>query len=350
MPFSSGVLYGSQLTQLFDHLKQTKQALPAINVTGTDTINAALETAAKVKLPIIIQVSHGGAAFIAGKSLDNSSHQASIAGAASLALHVHNLAKLYQVPVILHTDHCPEKNLGWIDGLLAVNQKFYSQNQRPLFSSHMLDLSELPLAQNISICSNYLTQFNQLNLFLELELGVTGGQEDGIDNTHQSQDKLYTTPQDVSYAYEKLIKISPNFTIAASFGNVHGVYAPGNVTLKPDILSAIQSYIQAKFKIPTSNPLNLVFHGGSGSEIDKIKQAVSYGVVKFNIDTDTQWAFWEGIKNYQTQNQPYLQSQLGNPEGKNKPNKDYYDPRKWLYSGQTQVIQRLKTAYQNLKI
>lgn len=348
MNLPNGVLYGEQLTQLFQYLKKEKIALPAVNTTGTNTINAALEVARRSHLPIIIQISHGGAAFLAGKSLDNTNSKASIFGAVSMALHVHNLAKLYNVSVILHTDHCPFESLSWVDGLLKVNQNYHNQYNRPLFSSHMLDLSTLPLEKNVELCSNYLEKFQELDLLLEFELGITGGEEDGIDNSGQNKEKLYTTPQDVSYAYEKLSPISTNFTIAASFGNVHGVYAPGNVELKPKILKDIQTQVQTQFNLKP-NPLNLVFHGGSGSEPEKVREAVSYGVVKFNIDTDTQWAFWNGVREYETKNHDYLQGQLGNPEGLESPNKDYYDPRKWLRAGELEFIQRLEKAYEELK-
>lgn len=350
MNFPSGVLFGKQIRQLFDYLKQNKFAIPAVNVTGTNTINAALETAKNIGKPIIIQASSGGSAFIAGKSINNDNFTASISGAISMALHVHNMAQIYDVPVILHTDHCPQANLPWVDGLLKVNQKYFAKKNRPLFSSHMLDLSTLPLKENIELCQKYLREFAKVNLFLEFELGITGGEEDGIDNSSQKKEKLYTTPEDVAYAYEKLYPISPNFTIAASFGNVHGVYAPGNVELKPEILENIQDHIKTKFNKISSRPLDLVFHGGSGSEPEKIKQAVSYGVVKFNIDTDTQWAFWNGVRQYEAKNHDYLQNQLGNPEGKDKPNKDYYDPRKWLQAGEKTIIERLKQAYQDLKV
>lgn len=349
MDFPSGILYGNQLQTLFTFLKKENIAIPAVNISSSDTINAALETAQKVNLPIFIQASFGGSAFLAGKSIANNNSQASIAGAISMALHVHNLAKLYNVPVILHTDHCPYDKISWVDGLLRVNQLYYQKRNRPLFSSHMLDLSALPLEKNIEICQKYLHQFSKINLFLELELGITGGEEDGLDNSKVKKEKLYTTPEDVAYAYQKLASISQNFTIAASFGNTHGVYSPGNVVLKPEILREIQDYIRQKFNPSISKPINLVFHGGSGSEPEKIKEAVSYGVVKFNIDTDTQWAFWNGVRAYETKNHSYLQGQLGNPEGSDKPNKEFYDPRTWLRSGQESFIQRLEKAYQELR-
>jgi fructose-bisphosphate aldolase, class II len=347
MNYSKGVIFGPELKDLYRDLKKQGCAIPAVNVTGNNTINASLATAKEKNKPIIIQMSHSGAAFIAGKSLDNSQHQASTKGAIIAALHVHNLARLYDVTVILHTDHADKDKLGWIDGLLQENQKYYGKNNRPLFSSHMLDLSALPLKENIEICQKYLQKMDKLQIALELEIGITGGEEDGIDNSDQDESKLYTNPQDVAFAYSELMPISQNFSIAASFGNVHGVYKPGNVVLRPSILQKCQQYIAQKFGTQ-DKPLDLVFHGGSGSEIEKIKQAVSHGVVKFNIDTDIQWAFWDGVKNYESKNHDYLQTQLGNPKGQDEPNKEYYDPRKWLYAGEQSIKDRLVKAYEEL--
>ncbi|NMB56517.1 class II fructose-bisphosphate aldolase [Candidatus Beckwithbacteria bacterium] len=348
MNFPAGVLYGQQLIDLFKYLKNNNLAIPAVNVIGTNSINAVMETAKKANLPIIIQLSHGGAAFFAGASLPNNNSEASILGAVSAALHVHNVAKFYGVSVVLHTDHANKEKLPWIDGLLNVNQEYYSEMQRPLFSSHMIDLSVLPLKENIDICKGYLQKMKELEILLEFELGVTGGEEDGVDNSGQKKEKLYTNPQDIDYAWQQLMPISPNFSIAATFGNVHGVYKAGNVVLKPEILKDCQQFIKDKYHTD-DKPIHLVFHGGSGSEPEKIKEAVSYGVIKFNIDTDTQWAFWEGIKEYEHLNHHYLQSQLGNPDGPDEPNKDYYDPRTWLREGEKNLVHRLLKAYEELK-
>ncbi|MGP1923470.1 MAG: class II fructose-bisphosphate aldolase [Arsenophonus sp. NEOnobi-MAG3] len=344
----AGVITGDDLQKVFTVAKEHKFALPAVNCVGTDSINAVLETAAKVRSPVIIQFSNGGAAFIAGKGLKTKGPQAAILGTISGAHHVHQMAKYYGVAVILHTDHCAHKLLPWIDGLLDAGEKYYKTTSKPLFSSHMIDLSEEPLAENIEICSQYLQRMSKIGMTLEIELGCTGGEEDGIDNTCLDSSSLYTQPKDVAYAYEQLSKISHRFTIAASFGNVHGVYKPGNVQLTPKILKNSQEYVAQKFNLPAANNLNFVFHGGSGSTAEEIKEAVSYGVVKMNIDTDAQWATWQGILNYYNKNKDYLQSQLGNPEGQDKPNKKYYDPRVWLRAGQTSMIERLELAYREL--
>lgn len=345
--FKKGVLTGSEVTEVFQIAKKEGFVLPAVNCTGTDTINAVLETASELDRPVIIQFSNGGASFIAGKGLDNTNQQSAIAGAVSGAMHVHSLAEKYGASVILHTDHCAKKLLPWVDGLLDEGEKFFKQTGKPLFSSHMLDLSEESLEENIEICEKYLERMAKMEMTLEIELGITGGEEDGVDNSEVDSSKLYTQPSEVAFAYQELMKISPNFTVAASFGNVHGVYKPGNVELKPEILKNSQDFIQDKFQT-TDKPVNFVFHGGSGSSKEKIQEAISYGVVKMNIDTDLQWAMWEGVKNYYEANQDYLQSQLGNPEGEDKPNKSYYDPRKWLRKGQETFKTRLKQAFEDL--
>src|SRR5574344_649574 len=342
---NAGVLTGSEAKKLFAYAKKEGFAIPAVNVVGTDSINAVLEAASKVKSPVIVQFSNGGAGFYAGKGLKTS--DAAILGAISGANHVHTMAKAYGIPVVVHTDHAAKKLLPWIDGLLDEGEKYYAAHGKPLFSSHMLDLSEEPLKENIEICKKYLARMAKIEMTLEIELGITGGEEDGVDNTGIDSARLYTQPEDVAYAYEELSKISPNFTIAASFGNVHGVYKPGNVKLEPIILHNSQEYIQKKFNTQP-NPVNFVFHGGSGSEPAKIKEAISYGVVKMNIDTDTQWAFWEGVMNYYKKNQAYLQAQIGNPEGEDKPNKKYYDPRKFLREGELSMIERLQIAFNDL--
>lgn len=342
-----GVITGNDVQKVFQVAKENNFALPAVNCVGTDSINAVIESAAKFRAPVIVQFSNGGAQFIAGKGLKLEGQQAAILGAVAGAKHVHMLAEHYGVPVLLHTDHCAKKLLPWLDGLLDAGEKFYAETGKPLFSSHMIDLSEESLEENIEVCCKYLTRMSKIDMTLEIELGCTGGEEDGVDNSHLDNSALYTQPEDVAYAYEKLNAISPRFTIAASFGNVHGVYKPGNVQLTPKILDNSQKYVAEKFGL-SDKPLNFVFHGGSGSTPEEIKEAVSYGVVKMNIDTDTQWATWEGILNYYKKNEGYLQGQLGNPEGEDKPNKKYYDPRVWLRAAQVSMIDRLEKAFKEL--
>ncbi len=347
MKFIPGVVSGAGVTEIFEDAKKNSYALPAVNVTGTNTVNAVLETAKEVNSPVIIQFSNGGAAFYAGKSLPNDKQQASIWGGISGALHIHLLAKHYGVPVILHTDHCAKKLLPWIDGLLTAGEKHFEQYGVSLYSSHMLDLSEEPIEENIEISTTFFRRMNQLGMTLEIELGVTGGEEDGVDNSDVDNARLYTQPSDVAYAYEHLSAISPNFTIAAAFGNVHGVYKPGNVSLKPIILKNSQDYVAQKFDL-NDKPINFVFHGGSGSSVGEIREAISYGAVKMNIDTDLQWAFWDGIRLFYAGKKDYLQGQLGNPEGSDKPNKKFYDPRVWLREGEKTFKARLIQAFQDL--
>jgi len=347
MKLKPGIVYGQALQDLFAYAKEKGFAIPAVNVIGSNTINASLETARDMKAPVIIQFSNGGAYFNAGKGLSNENQQASIAGAVAGAKHIHDLAELYGIPVIIHTDHAAKKLLPWIDGLLDAGEEFYKQYGKPLFSSHMLDLSEEDLKENIAISKKYLERMKKLEMHLEIELGITGGEEDGVDNTDVDNTKLYTQPQEVAYAYEELSKISPFFTIAASFGNVHGVYKPGNVILRPEILKNSQKYIEKKYHT-ADRPVNFVFHGGSGSELKDIKDAISYGVIKMNIDTDTQYAFMEGVRNYFEKYKDYLQSQIGNPEGNDIPNKKYYDPRKWLREGELSFKKRLSRAFEDL--
>lgn len=342
------IIHGQKLQELFIKAKKESWAIPAVNVTSFSTINAALETAKEVGKPIIIQFSHGGAQFIAGKSLDNSKHLASISGAISGAMHIHKMAEIYGVDVIIHTDHCAKKLLPWIDGLLLAGETFYNLHGTPLFCSHMLDLSLEPLEQNLEISQKYFQKIAKMEMHLEIEIGVTGGEEDGVNHENIENSRLYTQPEDVAFAYEKLSQISPNFTIAASFGNVHGVYAPGNVHYKPIILKESQDYIQGKLDLGDEKPVSLVFHGGSGATPDVVKEAVSYGVVKFNLDTDQQWAFWDGVRRYNQEFELYLQSQLGNPEGPDKPNKKYYDPRAWLRAGEISFKESLKQNYEIL--
>lgn len=343
-----GVLFGEDVLKLYSHAKANGFALPAVNVVGTDSINGVLEAAAKVKSAVIIQFSNGGAAYYAGKGLSNKEEKAAIAGAISGAMHVHMMAEAYGVAVILHTDHAAKNLLPWIDALLDAGEKHYAAHGRPLYSSHMLDLSEEPLEENIEISARYLERMSKIGMHLEIELGVTGGEEDGVDNSNVDNALLYTQPEEVAYAYEHLSKISPNFTIAASFGNVHGVYKPGNVVLTPKILDNSQRYIQERFNTADSKPVNFVFHGGSGSTLEEIREAISYGVIKMNIDTDTQWATWVGVKDYYEKYKGYLQGQIGNPEGEDKPNKKYYDPRKWLRDGQVTLVKRVEEAFSDL--
>jgi fructose-bisphosphate aldolase class II len=347
MKFRPGVLHGQEVTDLFNYANDNDFALPAVNVIGSNSVNAVIETAKEVNSPVIIQFSNGGAAFFAGKSLGNENQKGSIIGGISGAQHVHAMAEAYGVTVILHTDHAAKKLLPWIDGLLDANEKHFDQHGRPLYSSHMLDLSEEPLEENMDISAQYFERMARMGMTLEIELGVTGGEEDGVDNTEVDNSMLYTQPEEVSYAYERLNAISPNFTVAAAFGNVHGVYKPGNVKLTPEILKNSQDYIQKKHSTG-HNPVNFVFHGGSGSSREQIREAITYGAVKMNIDTDLQWAFWDGIRQYYQQKEGYLQSQIGNPEGDDLPNKKMYDPRVWLREGEKSFVQRLKTAFEDL--
>jgi fructose-bisphosphate aldolase class II len=345
--FKSGVLYGQEAMNLLKHANDNDYALPAVNVINTNTVNAVLETARDLNSPVIVQFSNGGASFFAGKGLSNDGQAASIAGGISGAHHVHQMAKAYGVPVILHTDHCAKKILPWVDGLMDYGKSYHAQHGAPLYSSHMLDLSEEPLEENIETCVRYLKDMAPLDMILEIELGVTGGEEDGVDNTDVDSSKLYTQPEEVAYAYEELMKVSPNFTIAAAFGNVHGVYKPGNVELRPEILKNSQVHVQEKFST-AANPINFVFHGGSGSPQSQIREAITYGAVKMNIDTDMQWAFLSGVRDHIQDRKDYLQTQIGNPEGAEKPNKKYYDPRVWLRLGEQRFIERLKEAFADL--
>ncbi|GIJ96268.1 class II fructose-bisphosphate aldolase [Capnocytophaga stomatis] len=342
-----GVAVGKQVQEIFQYAKQKGFALPAVNVVSSNTINSVMEAAKEMNAPVIIQFSNGGACFMAGKGLSNENQRAAIAGAVSGAKHVHQLAELYGVSVILHTDHCAKKLLPWIDGLLDASEKHFAETGKPLFSSHMIDLSEEPLKENIEICKKYLERMSKMGMTLEIELGITGGEEDGVDNTDVDSSKLYTQPEEVAYAYEELLKVSPQFTIAAAFGNVHGVYKPGNVKLTPKILRNSQEYISKHYNVP-QNTVDFVFHGGSGSTLEEIREAISYGVIKMNIDTDLQYAFTEGIRDYMKEKTAYLQSQIGNPEGADAPNKKYYDPRVWLREGEKTFITRLKKAFEDL--
>ena len=347
MDFKPGVIYGEDLHKLYRWANENNFALPAVNVTSSETINAAMEAAAEANAPIVIQFSNGGGLNFAGKSLSNENQKAAVLGSVSGAKHVHAMAEQYGVRVVLHTDHAAKKLLPWIDGLLDAGEEFHKVHGKPLFSSHMLDLSEETLEENIEISCKYLERMKKIGTSIEIELGVTGGEEDGVDNTDIDSSKLYTQPEEVAYAYEKLKQVSDHFTVAASFGNVHGVYKPGNVSLTPVILKNSQEFIIEKHKAE-ANPVNFVFHGGSGSSPAEIKEAISYGVIKMNIDTDTQWAFWSGVRNFYEDNKAYLQGQIGNPDGDDKPNKKFYDPRRWLREAEKSFKDRLLVAFENL--
>ena len=342
---NAGVVTGEDLQKLFKVAKDEGFAIPAVNVVSTSSVNAVLEAAKNINSPIIVQFSNGGGAYYAGKGLP--SDEAAILGSISGAQHVHTVAKAYGVPVVLHTDHAARKLLPWIDALLDASEAHFKAHGVPLFSSHMIDLSEEPIEENIATCKSYLERMSKMGMTLEIELGVTGGEEDGVDNTDIDNSLLYTQPEEVAYAYEELMKVSPNFTIAASFGNVHGVYKPGNVSLTPKILDNSQKFIEEKYNTATK-PVDFVFHGGSGSELADIREAISYGAIKMNIDTDTQWAFWDGVRNYVEDKKDYLQGQIGNPEGEDKPNKSYYDPRKWIRAAELSMIERLEKAFDDL--
>ena len=342
-----GVATGDQVQEILKLAKEKKFALPAVNVIGSSSINGVLETAKKLNSPVIIQFSNGGASFNAGKGLGNENQHAAISGSIAGAHHVHTMAKAYGVPVILHTDHCAKKLLPWIDGLMEANEKCYEDKGHSLFSSHMIDLSEEPIEENIKICKEYLSRMSKIGMTLEIELGITGGEEDGVDNSGVDESKLYTQPEEVAYAYEELIKVSDKFMVAAAFGNVHGVYKPGNVKLTPKILKNSQEFISKKFNLP-HNTIDFVFHGGSGSSVEEIREAIGYGVIKMNIDTDMQYAFMSGVRDYFNEKSDYLKAQIGNPEGDDVPNKKYYDPRKWIREGESSFVQRLIKAFEDL--
>ena len=342
-----GVATGKEVQDIFNYAKEKGFALPAVNVIGSNTINGVLETAKALNAPVIIQFSNGGAQFNAGKGLSNENQKAAVAGSVAGAKHVHQMAEAYGVPVILHTDHCAKKLLPWIDGLLDASEQHFKETGKPLYSSHMIDLSEEPIEENIEICKQYLTRMSKMGMTLEIELGITGGEEDGVDNSDVDASKLYTQPEEVAYAYEELSKVSDQFTIAAAFGNVHGVYRPGNVKLTPKILKNSQDYITEKYGVE-HNHIDFVFHGGSGSTVEEIREGISYGVIKMNIDTDMQWAFLSGVRDYVQDKKDYLQTQIGNPDGDDVPNKKYYDPRVWLRKGEDAFVERLKKAFEDL--
>ncbi len=342
-----GVATGDEVQAIFKLAKEKQFALPAVNVIGSSSVNAVLETAKALNSPVIIQFSNGGAVFNAGKSLDNSNQEAAIAGSIAGAKHIHTMAKAYGVPVILHTDHCAKKLLPWIDGLIEASEDHYKEYGHSLFSSHMIDLSEEPIEENIAICKKYLERMSKIGMTLEIELGITGGEEDGVDNTDVDDSKLYTQPEEVAYAYEELSKVSDKFTVAAAFGNVHGVYKPGNVKLTPKILKNSQEYITDKYNVG-HNHIDFVFHGGSGSSVEEIREAIGYGVIKMNIDTDMQYAYMTGVRDYFSEKGAYLQAQIGNPDGDDVPNKKHYDPRVWVRKAETAFVERLKQAFEDL--
>ena len=346
--FRKGVLFGDEVTALFDYANEHNFAIPAVNVVGSNTINACLETARDINSPIIIQFSNGGASFNAGKGLSNDNQQASILGGVAGAMHIHNLAEAYGVSVVLHTDHCAKKLLPWVSGLIDASERHFEQYKKPLFSSHMLDLSEEPIEENLDISCEYFKRMTALGMTIEIELGVTGGEEDGVDNTDVDNAKLYTQPEEVSYAYKRLMEISDRFTVAAAFGNVHGVYKPGNVELRPKILKNSQEYLKNELGLSSDQPIKFVFHGGSGSSQEDIREAIEYGVIKMNIDTDLQWAFWTGVRDYYEPQRDYMQAQIGNPEGDDIPNKKKYDPRKWLRAAEGSFKTRLTQAFEDL--
>ncbi|KAH0474341.1 MAG: uncharacterized protein KVP18_003913 [Porospora cf. gigantea A] len=343
-----GVVHGEDVTKLFNYCKEHKFALPAVNVTSTSTVNAVLECAKKVNSPVIIQASNGGAIFFAGKSVSNADQKAAVLGSIAMAHHVNIMAEAYGVPVVLHTDHCARKLLPWLDGVLDANEAHFAKHGKPLFSTHMIDLSEDVHSENIGTTAKYLERMAKMNMTLEMEIGITGGEEDGVDNSKVDNSKLYTSPDDIDLVYTTLKAISHRFTIAAAFGNVHGVYAPGNVQLKPSILGDCQKYVREKHGLKEVNPCTFVFHGGSGSTREDIREALEHGVVKMNIDTDTQWGYWRGVLNFYKEKEGYLQAQIGNPEGAEKPNKKFYDPRVWMRKAEESLIQRLEESFEAL--
>jgi len=346
--FKSGVVYGKELVALYEDAKECGYALPGVNSVGTNTVNAILETAARVESPVIVQLSFGGGHFFAGKSLANDDLQASAAGCLTAAMHVHHVAEMYGVPAILHTDHCSLANIAWVDKLIEFQEDYYAKHGKPLFSSHMLDLSEESIEKNIEICEKYLARLDKIEVGLEIELGITGGEEDGVDNSSVDSSKLYTHPSEVYYAYERLSKISSNFTIAAAFGNVHGVYRPGNVKLSVEILKNSQEYVEQKENRAGKKPVSFVFHGGSGSSPEDIKRSIDYGVIKMNLDTDMQWAFNSGLRDYYNEFADYTTTQIGNPDGEDLPNKKYYDPRKVLRKAEEYFVDRLEQSFADL--
>lgn len=344
-----GIVYGEDLYNLLKYAQEKGFAIPSVNCTTSSTINAALEAARDAKSPVMIQFSNGGSVFLAGKGMGNSGERASIAGAIAGAYHCKAMAELYGVPVVLHSDHCAKKLLPWFDGMLEEDERHFAAHGTPLFSSHMLDLSEDPLDENISICVKYLERMSKINCLLEMELGITGGEEDGVNNEDVDLEKLYSQPEEVDQVYIALNKVSKYFSVAAAFGNVHGVYKPGNVKLSPERLGKHQEYIKEKHGLKDDKPILFVFHGGSGSLKSEIETALGFGVVKMNVDTDTQWAYWNGVLQFYKAKEGYLQGQIGNPDGADKPNKKQYDPRTWLRKAEDSFKTRLIESFKDLK-
>lgn len=344
----TGVVTGDDFLEVLQHARENEYAIPAVNCTMSPVTNACMEAAMKANSPMMIQFSNGGGIYNVGKGIDNADQKAAIAGTVAGALHVRAIADFYKVPIILHTDHCSKKLLPWFDGLLEANEEYFAKHGEPLFTSHMLDLSEEPFEENLDICKEYLARMSKINCFLEMEIGITGGEEDGVDNSDVAPEDLYSKPEEIYDVYKALMPISPNFSVAAAFGNVHGVYKPGNVKLTPEILGNAQKYIKEKEGLDSDKPVYFVFHGGSGSSREEIREAISYGVIKMNIDTDTQWSFWDGVREYVADKHDYLQAQIGNPDGEEKPNKKYYDPRAWMRSAELATIDRLMRAYEDL--
>jgi len=340
----SGVIYGDDVLNLFKYCQEKEFAIPAINVTSSSTAVAALEAARDAKAPIILQVSQGGAAYFAGKGVANKNQEASIAGAIAAAHYIRAVAPAYGIPVVLHTDHCAKKLLPWFDGMLEADEAWFKQTGEPLFSSHMIDLSEESVEENIETTAKYLARAAPMKQWLEMELGITGGEEDGVNNEDVDNNSLYTQPEDIYNIYKKLSPISPYFSIAAGFGNVHGVYKPGNVKLRPELLQKHQAYVKEQEKSASDKPVFLVFHGGSGSSKQDFLDAISYGVVKVNLDTDLQYAYTEGIRDYMISKREYVNTQVGNPDGEDKPNKKYYDPRVWVREGEKTMTKRVVIA------
>jgi fructose-bisphosphate aldolase class II len=340
----SGVIYGDDVRQLFEYAQEKGFAIPAINVTSSSTVVAALEAARDNKSPIILQTSQGGAAYFAGKGVDNKDQTGSIEGAIAAAHYVRSIAPAYGIPVVLHTDHCAKKLLPWFDGMLKADEEFFAKNGTPLFSSHMLDLSEETDEENIATCVKYFTRMAKIGQFLEMEIGITGGEEDGVNNENVDKESLYTSPETVFKVHEALAPISPDFSIAAAFGNVHGVYKPGNVVLRPSILGDHQAYARKQLNSDKPFPLFLVFHGGSGSSQEEFDTAIKNGVVKVNLDTDCQWAYLSGVRDYVLNKKDYLMTQVGNPDGEDKPNKKYFDPRVWVREGEKSMSKRIAEA------
>ncbi|KAJ5132812.1 Fructose-bisphosphate aldolase [Penicillium atrosanguineum] len=343
----TGVIVGDDVLRLFEYAQEKQFAIPAINVTSSSTVVSALEAARDQKCPIVLQMSQGGAAYFAGKGVSNDGQAASIAGAVAAAHYIRSVAPIYGIPVILHTDHCAKKLLPWLDGMMDADEAYYKLHGEPLFSSHMIDLSEEEVDYNINTTAAYLKRAAPMKQWLEMEIGITGGEEDGVNNEDVDNNSLYTQPEDILAIHNALSKISPYFSIAAGFGNVHGVYKPGNVKLHPELLSKHQKYVQEQTKSSKDKPVFFVFHGGSGSSKEEYKEAISYGVVKVNVDTDMQYAYLSGVRDFIQKNKDYLQSMVGNPNGADKPNKKFFDPRVWVREGEKTMSKRTQVALED---